>query len=574
MSKPMTPLIIDAQLLQTSAWDRGMGHYCRSLIKALGEFNAELNVTFILNKHLPLDARREQIQALLPKAELCTLDLPTLSGHLDIAKKRATKEIDRFILSKYGDEKVGFLILQLFTFDYCAAFPTNADKLVVCYDLIPLIYWSEFSGYFAAHMYFPHLITLLEADTIFSISETTKAQLEERLSVEPRKVVNINGACISREMSEAIDYIDENSLFILMPSADLPHKNNEMAVQAFEQFNRELGNIFKLVITSTISESTRELLRCYSDDLVFTGNINDRQLKYLYQKSRAVLFVSLVEGLGLPVLEAVSDDKPVVCSEIPVFKEISNSAFYYCDPLQTDSIARALRRAVAGSNWTAKRAEYKEINKKYTWRNSAITLGSNLRADSRVESSRPRANIAICLPHPSSTSSQLGGFVQSLFPVFKRLAEVSAYLSADDYVNEGLKPLFLPYLVDTMQTSELDKAETKPIYFIDNSSASTELIRAALLKPGVCFVVNNDIGQLMKHLASWGYISTTLALAGERVAKNNLAGLLMEASNEVYMLDAENSGIQRCGQKARTKVVRAKSRWELAHVLLKEAGAL
>ncbi|MEK7599572.1 MAG: glycosyltransferase family 1 protein [Patescibacteria group bacterium] len=571
MNNSNKPLIIDAQLLQTTAWDRGMGHYCRSLIEAFGKTEDSNNVTIIVNKHLHLDEQRKtQIQDLLPKATLAILDLPTLSGNIERTKHIATQKLDKFIKEKYREEEVNFLILQLFTFDYCAAFPTSANKFVLCYDLIPLLNWQKFSNYFAPHMYFPHLVTLLEANTVLAISNTTKQQLQDQLSINKDRIVVINGAYIERQPIIEFALVDRGTPFILMPTADLPHKNNEVAVKAFEQFNRELGGIFKLVITSEISEDTQQLLNCYSDNLIFSGNISDQQLEYLYQKSHAVLFLSSVEGLGLPILEAINSNKPVVCSNIPVFEEISQSAFYYCDPKQSDSVASALRAAVIQSGWENKQPEYNRIRIKYTWMNSAKQLVGSLKNKQVAVEKKKKRKINIALPHPSSTSSSLGAIAQSLVPALKDAFEINSFVSSDKYVNENVMPLFLDYMTTVEPIEKILDTKNPSVYFIDRSSASRDVLRMAILRPGVCFITTKDTTQLLEYLAQTGQITNKLASAGGRIAKNNLAGILTQTGNKVYLLDAEGANIS-SGQDNNTKsYTQTDDRWGLAQTIIQQ----
>lgn len=78
------------------------------------------------------------------------------------------------------------------------------------------------------------------------------------------------------------------------------------------------------------------------------GAVSDERLGALYAGALALVAVSTYEGFGLPVAEAFGYGCRVVCSDIPAFREVAGDAALYCDPLDADSIAAALRRAAAG----------------------------------------------------------------------------------------------------------------------------------------------------------------------------------------------------------------------------------
>lgn len=74
------------------------------------------------------------------------------------------------------------------------------------------------------------------------------------------------------------------------------------------------------------------------------NDTTDRQLKGLYESAEAVLMPSLYEGLGLPIIEAMAMQVPVMCSDIPVFREVAADYAIYFDPLSVESIVDALRQ--------------------------------------------------------------------------------------------------------------------------------------------------------------------------------------------------------------------------------------
>lgn len=76
--------------------------------------------------------------------------------------------------------------------------------------------------------------------------------------------------------------------------------------------------------------------------VVFFGEANDRELINLYTNAKALVFPSLMEGFGLPAIEALSLGCPVICSDIPIFHEILGSHALYFNPNDPKDLADKL----------------------------------------------------------------------------------------------------------------------------------------------------------------------------------------------------------------------------------------
>jgi alpha-1,3-rhamnosyl/mannosyltransferase len=77
--------------------------------------------------------------------------------------------------------------------------------------------------------------------------------------------------------------------------------------------------------------------------VVDLGYVEAGDLPALYRAARAVVFPSLFEGFGMPVLEAMACGAPVACASLPPLVEVGAGAVHPLDPMDTDDIARALR---------------------------------------------------------------------------------------------------------------------------------------------------------------------------------------------------------------------------------------
>lgn len=82
-----------------------------------------------------------------------------------------------------------------------------------------------------------------------------------------------------------------------------------------------------------------------SSRVVDLGRLSDERLASAYAGARCFIFPSRLEGFGLPIVEAQLNRCPVVCSEIPVFREVAGEAAIYFDPRLGDSLAAAVATA-------------------------------------------------------------------------------------------------------------------------------------------------------------------------------------------------------------------------------------
>jgi glycosyltransferase involved in cell wall biosynthesis len=80
--------------------------------------------------------------------------------------------------------------------------------------------------------------------------------------------------------------------------------------------------------------------------VTFSGRVSDSRLAALYQHAEALCFTSVVEGFGLPLVEAMSSGLPIVSSDIEVAREVAGPAAVYFPVGEAEALAEAVRRVV------------------------------------------------------------------------------------------------------------------------------------------------------------------------------------------------------------------------------------
>lgn len=134
--------------------------------------------------------------------------------------------------------------------------------------------------------------------------------------------------------------------FALYPARTWPHKNHETLVDALGELARD-GTHVPLVCTGSPTErepALEERARSCGADVRFLGHVPAADLAALYRLARLLVFPSLFEGWGFPVLEGFGTGLPVVCSGIPQLRELAGDAAATFDPTRPEAIALQLKR--------------------------------------------------------------------------------------------------------------------------------------------------------------------------------------------------------------------------------------
>lgn len=140
--------------------------------------------------------------------------------------------------------------------------------------------------------------------------------------------------------------------YLLYPANFWQHKNHENLLVAFRLFREKYPeNEFKLVLTGAL-EDRRALLEKAASQMelsnwvCFAGFLPEESLAALYKNARALIFPSLYEGFGMPVLEAMRMGVPVACSQVTSLPEVGGDAVLYFNPHVPVEIMEAIEQLV------------------------------------------------------------------------------------------------------------------------------------------------------------------------------------------------------------------------------------
>ena len=204
---------------------------------------------------------------------------------------------------------------------------------------------------------------LNRADLIVTDSDATANELSACLNIGRERMVTVYFGKPDEPKAGAAEIEAVNKKFgiesdyVLFVGCLEPRKNLTRLIKAFEQSG--LASDVELVMCGPLGWRTDEIF--YAWDNVACRNrirwlkfVSDQDLMVLYSGALFLAFPSLVEGFGLPILEAMSVGCPVMTSNVSSMPEVAGNAALYVDPLNVDSIAEGLTTLAGDSQARAR----------------------------------------------------------------------------------------------------------------------------------------------------------------------------------------------------------------------------
>lgn len=172
--------------------------------------------------------------------------------------------------------------------------------------------------------------------------------------------------------------------YFIYAGAIHPRKNLVNLLKAFSLFKKRQQSSMKLVLTGRLAwkyDSFVKNLKTYKyrDDVVMTGYVGEEEIKKLIGSAYAMVYPSLFEGFGVPVLEAMQSDVPVITSLNSSMQEIAKEAALYADPESPADIAEKMMLLYKDERLRSQLIEKGRVTgKQYSWEQSAEHLWQSI----------------------------------------------------------------------------------------------------------------------------------------------------------------------------------------------------
>ncbi len=204
---------------------------------------------------------------------------------------------------------------------------------------------------------------LPKAAHIIAVSEQVKQEAVQHLDLDGKKISviphGVDTETLSPHHRGQGRFAGAPPYLLYMGSAE-PHKNVIRLVQAFHMVAGLYPDLH-LYLAGVWQEKDQRRIRELAGNfnlvrrIAFLGYVEPSDKPSLLSNALALVFVSLAEGFGLPILEAMASGVPVIASDIAVFQELAGDAALLVDPCQPDAIAEGIKTLVQSQS---ARSEY------------------------------------------------------------------------------------------------------------------------------------------------------------------------------------------------------------------------
>ncbi len=197
-----------------------------------------------------------------------------------------------------------------------------------------------------------------KADRIICISEHTRKTVLKHLGIPPERIHAVP-ICIQSRLSrpepeKGLQYLKDFGIakrpYMFYPANFWPHKNHSMLLTAYGMFlARNPHSPIDLVFTGALNGGEGRIRRAVSQmglskQVHFLGFVPEEKLAAVWFGCEFLIFPSLYEGFGIPVLEAMSIGKPVLCSDRTSLPEVAGDAALYFDPRNPQTLMESIEK--------------------------------------------------------------------------------------------------------------------------------------------------------------------------------------------------------------------------------------
>lgn len=250
--------------------------------------------------------------------------------------------------------------------------PSKAFKVTTIHDLAPVLYPDLFPKDIIRNILDVHKHKLSwvqkESSRIIVPSQATMNDLlrigfdQERIRVIPEAPTSDFMKVADEKVRQLKKKYNISGNYLLAVGIN-PRKNTKRIIKAFDLIRA--GRDLKLVIIGQAKYKNFEENR----NIRLTGEIPDEELPVFYSGAEALVYPSLYEGFGIPILDAFACKTPVVTSNISSMPEVAGDAAELVDPTSVDSIAEGIKKVIRGPKYYIEKGE-KQV-KKFSWGETA-----------------------------------------------------------------------------------------------------------------------------------------------------------------------------------------------------------
>jgi glycosyltransferase involved in cell wall biosynthesis len=210
---------------------------------------------------------------------------------------------------------------------------------------------------FLVYHYYAYFVPkfIQKAAQVVTVSHFVKKDILQNFVLQKEPIVCFNaGRAVFQPLNPTdiktvrATYSDGKPYFLYVGAVH-PRKNVDRLIEAFDAFKTNTNADFKLLIGGRVAWQADKVQKAYQsarfkNDILFLGFVEDNILPKMVASAYALVYVSLSEGFGIPLLEAMYCDVPVITSNTTSMPEVAGDAALLVNPTEIGSIASAMEQ--------------------------------------------------------------------------------------------------------------------------------------------------------------------------------------------------------------------------------------
>jgi len=366
---------------------RGYGRHARALLRALVRLDKDAQYTLFVDSAEAAEPLPEECETRLLRASVPTVEAASADGH------RTLRDMWRMSRALSGSEFSVVLFPTVYSY---VPVMGRARKLVMMHDVIAETFPKLTLPRRSARMFWNAKVALgrLQADALITVSDYSRDCILARFGGDPSRIRVVGEAAdpIFRKLefpapTQALTRLglDGTRRLAVYLGGFSPHKNLIALVNAFA--NVAARPEFSDLLLAMVGDTSSDAFHTYFGEVaahvkalnlphrvIFTGFLSDEDVVALLNLSKVLLLPSLMEGFGLPALEAAACGCPVIATKASPLEGLLGGGGIYIEPVEGE-IVRALERVLSSEEIRLKMSqEALRAARRLTWESAAQQL--------------------------------------------------------------------------------------------------------------------------------------------------------------------------------------------------------
>jgi glycosyltransferase involved in cell wall biosynthesis len=324
---------------------RGYGRHARALLRTLVDRDRSNQYTLFLDSNAAAEPLPARCQAHLLESAVPTVQAASANGRRSLS--------DMWRMSRALSASQFDVLLFPTIYSYVPTF-CRARKLVMLHDVIAETYPHLTVPRLSARLFWNAKVKLgrMQADALITVSDYSRAGIVERFGIDPARVFVVGEAAdgVFRKLDSPVPTptlralgIDAAKRMAVYLGGFSPHKNLEMLLRAFAHVaaRDEFADVKLVMVGDTSGDAFHTYFGTIAaqvealklrERVIFTGYLPDEDVVVLLNLSTVLALPSLMEGFGLPAVEAAACGCPVIATKASPLQGLLGAGGVYIDP--------------------------------------------------------------------------------------------------------------------------------------------------------------------------------------------------------------------------------------------------